>query len=171
MRHGIWKTTPTKLQAILLVIGLALVALAAVCATPSPPTLTAGLSPPLPPAASAETVNQVALILGLDTASVPTAPTCPPDAPAGCKVAEAQGCLACHTTDGTALIGPTWKSLFGKTESLEGGGSVTVDAAYLKESINEPDAKVVAGFLNLMPALALSQDDVEAIIVYIQSLE
>jgi cytochrome c oxidase subunit 2 len=101
----------------------------------------------------------------------PTPTPIPDDAPPGFRLAEAQGCLACHTTDGTALIGPTWKGLFGKTESLEGGGSVTVDAAYLKESINDPSAKVVDGYLNLMPALALSQDDVEAIIVYIQSLE
>ena len=171
MRHISWKTTPTKLRMALLSIGLTLVALAAVCATPSPPTLTVGLSsPPPPPAASADIVQQVAMIL--DVVVTPTPPLCPPGAPAGCQTADQRGCLACHTTDGTALIGPTWKGLFGRTEELEGGGTVTVDDAYLQESIKDPGAKVVKGFTTiLMPPLTLSEDDVKAIIDYIKTLE
>lgn len=56
------------------------------------------------------------------------------------------GCTACHSLDGSPAVGPTFKGLFGRTTKLQGGGSVTVDEAYVRESILDPDAKVVAGF-------------------------
>ena len=91
--------------------------------------------------------------------------------PPGRQVADRHGCLECHTTDGTKLTGPTWKGLFGKSEEIEGGDTVTVDAAYLEESIKAPAAKVVRGFPDIMPTILLSQDEIEAIIAYIQTLE
>jgi cytochrome c oxidase subunit 2 len=80
-------------------------------------------------------------------------------------------CLSCHSVDGSALVGPTWQGLFGKTEELEGGETVVVDEAYLAESIRDPGAKIVAGFPPAMPAFDLSDQDVQDIIAYIKSLE
>ena len=62
------------------------------------------------------------------------------------------GCIACHSTDGTDMAGPTWLGVFGAEESLEGGSSVTVDEDYLRMSILNPGAEVVAGYQNIMPA-------------------
>ena len=94
--------------------------------------------------------------------------------PNGETLAREQGCLGCHTTDGRELIGPTWKGLFGKEEKLDDGTTVTVDDAYLRESILDPNAKIVATFVgDLMPGNfrdRLSDQQIEAIIEYIKTV-
>ena len=70
--------------------------------------------------------------------------------------------------------GPSWQGLFGSEEKLADGGSVTVDDAYLRESILAPDAKITEGFqAGLMPktfADTLSASDVNDLIALIGSL-
>jgi cytochrome c oxidase subunit 2 len=61
------------------------------------------------------------------------------------------GCIACHSADGSPGAGPTWLGLFGREEALEDGTTVTVDKAYLEQSILNPGAQIVAGFGNVMP--------------------
>jgi mono/diheme cytochrome c family protein len=81
-------------------------------------------------------------------------------------------CIACHTTDGSVGVGPTWQGLYGKTETLEGGETVVVDDAYLHESIVDPGAKIVAGYPNVMPPYAhLSDEEIADLIAYIKSLQ
>ncbi|HUF38351.1 MAG TPA: cytochrome c oxidase subunit II [Anaerolineales bacterium] len=96
--------------------------------------------------------------------------------PAGCgqKLAQESGCLACHSVDGTALIGPTWLGVFGSEEVMIDGEVVVVDVDYLIESIREPEVRIVTGFENVMPSTIsdhLSDEDVLAIIAFIESLE
>lgn len=162
-----------KLRTAPLSIVLALVVLAIACdGTPQPTPTPRRPSPPPPPPAPESIVKRVADILQVGTEIAPTpTPSVSGAAGLGIQVADRQGCLGCHTTDGTILIGPTWKGLFGKTEQLEGGDTVTVDEAYLEESIKNPGAKVVNGFQNIMPAVSLSQNELEALIAYIRSLE
>jgi cytochrome c oxidase subunit 2 len=94
------------------------------------------------------------------------------DVARGMDLANKQGCLGCHTVDGTTLLGPTWKGLFGKDDELEDGSTVTVDEAYIAESIKDPGAKLAKGFSNIMPAFGqLAQEDIDAIIAYIRSLK
>jgi cytochrome c oxidase subunit 2 len=71
------------------------------------------------------------------------------------------------------LVGPTFKGLWGRKENLEGGGSATVDENYIRESLLQPNAKVVAGYQPLMPSFAgqLSDDDINAIIEFIKSVK
>jgi len=88
----------------------------------------------------------------------------------GRELAQARGCLGCHSVDGSPAVGPTWKGLFGKTEDLADGATVAVDEAYLKESLLEPSAKVVKGYAAIMPKVALSGDEVAALIAYIRSI-
>ena len=90
------------------------------------------------------------------------------------QVDATSGCLACHSVDGSIVVGPSWQGIFGKTETLEDGGTAVVDADYLRESIVDPAAKIVAGFANSMPTNfgdTLSADDVANIIAYIESLK
>lgn len=92
----------------------------------------------------------------------------------GAVVAQQYGCLACHAVDDSTMVGPGWGGLFGSTETLTDGGTVLADEAYLAESIRDPDARLVAGFQpGTMPAYAnvLSDDEVDAIVAYIRSLE
>ena len=37
------------------------------------------------------------------------------------------GCTACHSLDGTKLVGPSFKGIFGKTEKLRDGSEVVVE--------------------------------------------
>jgi hypothetical protein len=47
---------------------------------------------------------------------------------------------------------------------------VKVDEAYLKESIQQPGAKLVAGYDDVMPPGGLEAQDLEAMVAYIRSL-
>lgn len=61
-------------------------------------------------------------------------------------------CNACHSLDGTIIVGPTWDGLFGSERPLADGTTVTADEAYIHESIVDPNAEIVAGFApNIMP--------------------
>ena len=83
------------------------------------------------------------------------------------------GCNACHTTDGTANQGPSWKGIFGKQEQMEGGGSVLVDENYIRESILTPQAKITKGFQGIMPPYQglMKDKEIDAIVAFIKSLE
>lgn len=80
-------------------------------------------------------------------------------------------CFTCHSTDGSRLVGPTFKGLAGKEEKLTDGTTVTVDVAYLTESIKDPMAKIVEGYAPAMPPLPLTDDEIAALIAYISSLQ
>ena len=90
----------------------------------------------------------------------------------GERVAAEQGCLRCHTTDGTPHIGPTWAGLYGATVPLEGGGEVVVDEAYITESMMDPAAKIHQGYKPVMPSYLgrIRPPETAAIIEFIKSL-
>jgi cytochrome c oxidase subunit 2 len=88
----------------------------------------------------------------------------------GRQFAEEKGCLGCHSIDGSESTGPTWKGLYGKTEKLIDGTTIKVDAAYLKESILNPNASVVEGYSAMMPPYQLSDDEIDALIAFTESL-
>jgi cytochrome c oxidase subunit 2 len=82
------------------------------------------------------------------------------------------GCGGCHSIDGSKLTGPTWRGLFGSQVHLSDGRTVTADEAYLTESIQDPNAKVVAGFPgNVMPKFSLSDQQIKSIVSYIETLK
>ena len=92
----------------------------------------------------------------------------------GASTADAAGCLACHSVDGTKSVGPSWKGLFGSERPLTDGSTTIADEAYIRESILDPKAKTVAGFPDIMPTNygeTLTSLDVEALIAYIRSLK
>ncbi len=80
------------------------------------------------------------------------------------------GCQTCHSLDGSEMVGPTFENLAGSTEELANGETVEVDANYLRSSILESGAQIVAGYPNRMPSYAfLSEQQVTALIAFIQS--
>ena len=87
----------------------------------------------------------------------------------GEKLATTKGCRACHSVDGSASIGPGWKNLLGKKETLTTGASVVVDEAFLRESIVNPNATIIQGYPAIMPALKLSKQELNGLLVYIKS--
>ncbi len=96
-----------------------------------------------------------------------------PPVDAGAIVYKRQGCAVCHSVDGSALVGPTFQGLWGKTETLEGGATVSVDLDYVRESLLEPGAKIVAGFDKApMPTYTgrISDEEIEYLAAYLESL-
>lgn len=90
----------------------------------------------------------------------------------GKVLATSNGCVGCHSADGTKLTGPTWFDLFGSEVPLADGTTTTADEAYLAESIKDPNAKVVEGFpANVMPAFSLTDEEISNIIAYIKTLK
>lgn len=84
---------------------------------------------------------------------------------------EGKGCLGCHSTNGSQLVGPTFKGLFGKEEHFEDGSEARVDEAYIKESITNPQAKIVKGYQPLMPVVPVTDAEIADIITYLKTLK
>ncbi len=86
---------------------------------------------------------------------------------------KANGCLGCHSITGAALVGPTWKGLFGREVKLSDGSTVTADEGYIKESILNPSAQIVAGFeaASAMPAYTFTEEELSYIIAYLMTLK
>ncbi len=95
---------------------------------------------------------------------------------AGMAIMKAQGCLVCHSTDGTKIVGPTYLNLFGKKEVVTRDGkdvTISVDDDYIKRSIYEPNADIVKGYpKGLMQSYKgkISDADIAKIIEYLKSL-
>lgn len=81
------------------------------------------------------------------------------------------GCIACHSLDGTRGHGPSFSGVYGSERPITGlDEPVDADAAYLRESIVNPMAKVVDGFPpGYMPPYPIEDDQIESLILFIQS--
>ena len=89
----------------------------------------------------------------------------------GREVASEQGCFACHSLDGSQVVGPTWENLWGSERQLTEGGIVVADEAYIIKSIREPAVQLVEGFAPSMIAYGpdmISDDDVAALVAYLR---
>jgi len=90
----------------------------------------------------------------------------------GERIAALQGCLKCHSVDGSRHIGPTFVNLYGREEKLQDGKTVVADEAYLTRSMMDPASELVAGYQNVMPTYQgkLAPPDAAAIVEYIKTL-
>ena len=86
---------------------------------------------------------------------------------------EKKSCVACHTIDGGARVGPTFKGSFGKDAPIQGGAPVKVDETYLRESILYPQSKIHTGYPPSMPSFdgQLKEAEIEGLIAFIKSLQ
>ncbi len=91
---------------------------------------------------------------------------------AGKKLYQQKGCTQCHSDDGKTIIGPTFKNNYGYEHAFKDGTKAIVDENYIRESILNPSAKVVAGYDNVMPSFQGRIKDVEitAIIEWLKSI-
>ena len=83
------------------------------------------------------------------------------------------GCSTCHSTDGSQKVGPTFKGLFGRQEKITSLGALNVDENYIRESILEPQSKIVEGFPPSMPTFKgqLSDRRISGLIEYIKTIK
>lgn len=98
-----------------------------------------------------------------------------PAGPDGMKLMQDQGCLGCHSTDGSKVVGPSFKGISGRQVTVEKDGkemSVTSDRDYLRRAIVEPEAEIVVGFPPVMPpASGLSDAEVDAMIDSLEEMK
>src|SRR6185436_17050184 len=88
----------------------------------------------------------------------------------GAKLYASKACITCHSLDGSVKTGPSFKGVFGHQVTLKDGSTVVADENYIRHSIQEPGAQVVAGFDPVMPVFAgsLSDDDIDALVAFIK---
>jgi cytochrome c oxidase subunit 2 len=93
-------------------------------------------------------------------------------ASAGAKLFQDLACNTCHRPDAQGR-GPVLEGLFGKSVTLQSGETLTVDEAYIRESILQPAAKVAQGFQPSMPTFQglVSEEQLLELIEYVKSLQ
>jgi cytochrome c oxidase subunit II len=95
----------------------------------------------------------------------------------GLAILRTQGCNACHSSDGTKIIGPSYLGIWGKQVVVVRNGqeiTVNADSAYVRKSIYDPNYEVVKGFpKGLMQPYdkTLTEKDISKIIEYLKTLE
>lgn len=92
----------------------------------------------------------------------------------GSKLFSSKGCTSCHAVDDKVVIGPGLKGLYGKNREFESGSPVQANAEYIRESILNPQAKIVRGYTAAkMNSFAgqLSETEIDDIIAYIKTLK
>ncbi len=89
----------------------------------------------------------------------------------GQKLFQQLGCTTCHRFD-TQGRGPNLVGLFGKPVLLDDGRTVTADENYIRESILNPGAKVVAGFRPIMPTFQgiVNEEQLLSLVAYVKSI-
>ena len=88
----------------------------------------------------------------------------------GAKLFVQMGCSGCHGPD-ARVRAPSLAGLFGRPVPVEGGGFVTADEGYLRDSIMLPQKDVVAGYAPVMPSYqgVASEEDVIRLVAYLKS--
>lgn len=88
------------------------------------------------------------------------------------------GCQACHSLQGEAGAGPALNNVYGRTVTLDNGQTVVADEGYLRESILNPNAKIVQGYQANVMAGGIqgvlgqlnSGDTTDALVAFLKSL-
>jgi cytochrome c oxidase subunit 2 len=90
---------------------------------------------------------------------------------AGQKLFTDLACITCHRDDASGR-GPSLRNLFGTTVRLQGGATATADENYLRESIMNPQARLVEGYQPLMPTFQglVSEEQLMQLIAYVKSI-
>ncbi len=92
---------------------------------------------------------------------------------AGQQLYQSLGCVSCHGTNGEGGRGPALAGLFGKQVFLTNGQTVVADESYVRESIEDPNAKLVSGFGPIMPTFQgqVTPEQVIQLMAFIKSLQ
>lgn len=119
----------------------------------------------------AEHANMIGEVIAMEPAEYQAwlsgAPQDIAPAAAGQRLFSSMGCGACH-----GERGPTLAGLYLSKVPLDDGRTVVADENYLRESIIEPTAKIVAGYPAIMPSYRgqLSEEQIVDLVAYIKSL-
>lgn len=125
-------------------------------------------------------ITAVALLLAAAPLAVAAPPAPSGDPQRGGKLLAKKGCIACHSTDGTARSGPTFRGLYASSRTVTTGNdgegkaatrTVVADDAYIARALRDPDADVLLGFpRGVMPKYELDDEDVASIARAVEAL-
>lgn len=94
----------------------------------------------------------------------------------GKNIIEIKGCIACHSIEGSKLVGPSFKGIYGHKVIVNTAGKereITVDDEYIKRSINDPAADIVKDYKEGQMVSykgQLSDEDIRQVIEYLKTL-
>lgn len=88
----------------------------------------------------------------------------------GKQLSLSSGCSGCHSSNGEGGVGPTWQGLAGSDVELADGTIVVADQEYLRRSIMDPSADLLADYTVRMPRNNLGLAEVDDIVAYINDL-
>ena len=80
-------------------------------------------------------------------------------------------CSACHSTDGSARVGPTFKGRYGTEVEHTDGTKAVIDDAYIVEAIRAPSQRVTKGYPPAMPPQPLDDEDVASLLLFMKSVK
>ncbi len=89
----------------------------------------------------------------------------------GAKLMDEKGCFACHTVDGSAGVGPTFKGAWGGQVQLADGSTRTLDSAFFLEKVQHPSELAVKGYPPVMPKVLLTDDEINEMKAYLEGLQ
>ena len=92
----------------------------------------------------------------------------------GPKILQAKGCLGCHSLDGSAKVGPTFKGIVGRKEVVVQAGrerTITVDEGFIREHIMDPRSAAVKGFPPVMPQTPMTDEELKTIVNYLVTVK
>ncbi len=111
-----------------------------------------------------------------DSSSISQAANVAKPGAAGFEILTNQGCNACHSSDGSKIVGPSYLGLYGGQQVVIRDGkevSITANDEYIKKSIFDPNSEIVKGYQKGMMQSyqgILSDDDIAKIIEYLKAL-
>ncbi len=92
----------------------------------------------------------------------------------GRELLSTKGCIACHSTDGSASVGPSLLGIFGRNVTVVTDGierRITADEEYMRKSILKPADDITKGFQQLMPPPdKMDEKEISEIIDYLKQL-
>ena len=93
-------------------------------------------------------------------------------ATAGQQMFESLGCASCHGANGEGGRGPALLGLFGSNVVLNNNQTVRADEGYVRESILNPQAKIVSGFGPIMPSFQgqVNEEQLLQLVAFVKSL-
>jgi cytochrome c oxidase subunit 2 len=91
----------------------------------------------------------------------------------GKKIYNEKACAGCHSLDGSRLVGPTFKGIYGREGKLADGSSYKADEPYIKNSILNSMSQIVEGYPPAMPAYEgqLTDEDINGVIAFMKTLK
>lgn len=90
----------------------------------------------------------------------------------GQQLYQSMGCASCHGSNAEGGRGPALQGVFNGQTQLTNGQVVKADENYVRESITNPQAKIVSGFGPIMPSFQgqLTEEQLLQLTSYVKSL-